>query len=86
MISVLTLALCTEGKEFGDILMTVQFEFCNHSSVAFYGLTNAPVLALELHSALDLECRRVCGVPGYANKNQPLLVWSSTIIDYLSSG
>jgi hypothetical protein len=54
-------------------------------SVSICGMTNSPVPAIKLHSALDLKRRRICRVTRYTDQHEPFLVWSNTVIDDLSA-
>jgi hypothetical protein len=49
-------------------------------------LADTPLAAVELHSTLDLEGRRVSGVAGDADEDHPLLVVRDAVVDDLSTG
>lgn len=53
----------SEGEQLCRMLMTVQLELCKSSGVSFNRLADPSVPAVELHSALDLECGWVLRIP-----------------------
>jgi len=53
--------------------------------MAFDGLTNTSFFAVKLHGTLNLEGRGVGRIPGYSNENEPFLIWSDAVVNYLST-
>lgn len=75
----------SERKQLGRLLVTFLGNLRESSCVSLYRLTNSSIPAIELHSALDLERRRICRVARNTNQNEPFLIWSNTVVDYLSA-
>lgn len=48
-------------------------------------LANPTVSAIQLHSALDLERRRICRVAGNSDEHEPFLIWGDSIVDDLGT-
>ena len=72
-----------ECKHLGCILVTIQLELSERSSVTFNWLGNTPIPAVQLHSTLYFERRRVGSVSGNTNKHKPFLVSTGAVVDDL---
>ena len=65
--------------------MAILANLCKCGSMSLNRLANPTVSAIQLHSALDLECRRICCVAGNANEHEPFLIWGDLIVDDLGT-
>lgn len=74
-----------ECKQLGLVLVTVQLDFSKRSGVTFNRLTDTPIPAVELHSTLYFERRRVGRVARNTNEYQPFLVGAAAVVDDLST-
>lgn len=83
--------LCTgsrsdrESEELGCILVTIQLQLRERSSVTLDRLTNTPIPAVQLHRPLDLERGRICGISSNSNQDKPLLICAGTVVDDLGA-
>ena len=73
-------------KQLRRLLVPIKLDFGERCSVAFYGLTDAPFSAVELHGPLNFEGGGIGCVSGDANENQPLFVGSRAVVDNLCAG
>lgn len=74
-----------ESKQLSRGRRAIQFELRKRSCVAFNGLTDPAITAIELHRTLDLERSGVCSVSRDTNENEPLLICRNTVIYDLSA-
>ena len=61
--------------------MAILANLYKSSSMSLDRLTNPTVSAIQLHSALGLERRRICCVVGNSNEHELFLVWGDSIVD-----
>jgi len=54
--------------------------------VAFYGLTDTPFSAVELHGPLNFEGGGIGRVSGNSNENEPFFIGSRAVINDLGTG
>ena|ERR1700676_3126662 len=66
--------------------MAVLAYLCKRSGMSLDRLADPTIPAIQLHGTLHLERGRVCRIARNSDEDEPFLIRSNSIIDYLSAG